>query len=68
MGALSNGTKEMVAIHDGERGSKLSWKTVLQDLKSRGLKNGPKLAIGDGALGFWAAIEEEFPGCGHQRC
>ena len=68
MGALSNGKKEMVAIHDGERESKLSWKTVLQDLKSRGLKRGPKLAIGDGALGFWAAIEEEFPGCGHQRC
>ena len=47
IGALSNGKKEMVAIHDGERESKLSWKTVLQDLKSRGLKTSPKLSIGD---------------------
>ena len=68
IGALANGKKEMVAIYDGERESKLSWKTVLQNLKSRGLKNGPKLSIGDGALGFWAAIEEEFPECRHQRC
>ena len=68
IGALADGTKEMVAIHDGIRESKLSWKTVLQDLKLRGLKHGPKLAIGDGALGFWSAIEEEFPGCSHQRC
>ena len=68
IGALADGTKEMVAIYDGERESKLSWKTVLQDLKSRGLRQGPKLSIGDGALGFWAAVEEEFPGCRHQRC
>jgi transposase-like protein len=68
IGALSNGKKEMVAIHDGIRESKLSWKTVLQELKSRGLTGGPKLSIGDGALGFWAALEEEFPACEHQRC
>ncbi len=41
---------------------------MLQDLKSKGLKQGPKLSIGDGALGFWAALEEEFPGCAQQRC
>lgn len=68
IGALFNGKKEMVDIHDGEMESKSSWKTVLQDIKSRGLKNGPKLSIGDGALGFWAAIEEEFPECRHHLC
>ena len=68
IGTLADGTKEMVAIYDGERESKLSWKTVLQDLKSKGLKQGPKLSVGDGALGFWAALEEEFPGCEEQRC
>jgi transposase-like protein len=68
IGALENGKKELVAIHDGIRESKLSWKEVLQDLKRRGLEYGPKLAIGDGALGFWAAIEEEFPGTRGQRC
>ncbi len=68
IGARVDGTKELVAIHDGLRESKLSWKEVLQDLKGRGLHTAPKLAIGDGALGFWAAIEEEFPSCRHQRC
>jgi putative transposase len=68
IGALENGKKELVAIHDGIRESKLSWKEVLQDLKQRGLQQGPKLAIGDGALGFWAAIEEEFPETRGQRC
>jgi transposase-like protein len=68
IGALADGTKELVAIHDGLRESKLSWKEVLQDLKARGLKESPFLAIGDGALGFWAAIEEEFPFCKHQKC
>lgn len=68
IGARADGTKELVAIHDGIRESKLSWKEVLQDLKGRGLDAAPKLAIGDGALGFWAAIEEEFPSCRHQRC
>ena len=68
IGALADGTKEVVAIYDGERESKLSWKTVLQDLKSKGMTKGPKLSVGDGALGFWAALEEEFPGCEQQRC
>ena len=68
IGACADGSKELVAIHDGMRESKLSWKEVLFDLKARGLGISPKLAIGDGALGFWAALEEEFPSCRHQRC
>jgi putative transposase len=68
IGALPDGTKELVAIHDGNRESKLSWKEVLQDLKARGMKGSPFLSIGDGALGFWAAVEEEFPECKHQKC
>ncbi len=68
IGACSDGTKELIAVHDGIRESKLSWQTVLQDLKARGLNKAPKLAIGDGALGFWTALEEEFPSTKKQRC
>ena len=68
IGALKDGTKEVIALHDGHRESKLSWKEVLSDLKARGLKELPKLAIGDGALGFWAALREQFPATGQQRC
>nr|VFK24838.1 MAG: Transposase (or an inactivated derivative) [Candidatus Kentron sp. LPFa] len=68
MGALKDGTKELIAIHDGHRESKLSWQEVLQGLKNRGLSEAPCLAIGDGALGFWSALEEEFPSTLHQRC
>ena len=55
-------------MSDGERESKLSWQALLSDLKKRGLAEGPKLAAGDGALGFWCALEEEFPGVQCQRC
>ena len=68
IGALANGAKELVAVYDGQRESKISWKEVLQDLKRRGLPSGPKLAIGDGALGFWAALAEEYPDTRQQRC
>lgn len=68
VGTLTDGTKELVAIWDGERESKMSWKEVLSNLKSRGITKGPRLAIGDGALGFWAALEEEYPGTDQQRC
>lgn len=68
IGALKNGKKELVTVVDGQRESKLSWKEVLQDLKRRGLLIAPKLAIGDGGLGFWSAIEEEFPSTRCQRC
>lgn len=68
IGATPDGRKELIGIHDGVRESKLSWKEFLQNLKSRGLTKRPSLAVGDGALGFWSALEEEFPGCRQQRC
>lgn len=68
IGTLEDGTKELVAMVDGARESTLSWKEVLLDLKRRGLKDAPKLAVGDGALGFWAALEEVFPETRIQRC
>ena len=68
MGATREGKKELVAVSDGYRESKASWREMLLDLKARGLKMAGKLAIGDGALGFWAAAEEVFPGMKHQRC
>jgi len=68
MGALSDGTKELVAIWDGQRESVLSWKEVLSDLKRRGVTQGPKLAVGDGSLGFWVALAEEYPETKPQRC
>jgi transposase-like protein len=68
MGALEDGTKELITVWDGIRESKESWLEVLRDLKARGLVEGPELAVGDGALGFWAALEEEFPQVREQRC
>lgn len=68
MGTLEDGTKELVGIWDGERESKLSWLELLRDLKRRGVQNGPELVVGDGALGFWRAREEEFPKARTQRC
>jgi len=67
-GALPDGTKELVAVCDGERESAESWREVMRDLRARGLEEGPRLAIGDGALGFWKAMEELFPGTAAQRC
>jgi putative transposase len=68
MGADAKGKKELLAVSDGYRESKVSWREMLLDLKRRGLKEGAKLAIGDGALGFWAALREEYPKCREQRC
>lgn len=68
VGARADGTKELLALADGERESEQSWRGVLQDLKARGVKIPPKLAIGDGALGFWPALEEVWPSCLKQRC
>lgn len=68
IGATIDGKKELLAVHDGYRESKLSWVEILRDLKRRGLKNLPSLATGDGALGFWAAAAEEFPSMRRQRC
>jgi len=68
VGATEDGTKELIAIHDGVRESEQSWTEVLQDLKARGLEHAPKLAIGDGALGFWKALDKVFPATVRQRC
>jgi putative transposase len=68
VGARADGTKTLVALADGERESKESWAAVLRDLQRRGLKRPPKLAVGDGALGFWAALDEVWPSCQRQRC
>ena len=68
MGTLEDGRKELIGMVDGFRESKLSWQDLLRDLKSRGLSEGPRLAVGDGALGFWAALREEFGAAREQRC
>ena len=68
LGVTPEGRKERIAIGDGYRESKESWKEILLDLKHRGLQAGPLLAIGDGAMGFWAAMNEVFPQTRHQRC
>lgn len=68
IGATADGDKELLAVYDGYRESKASWKEVLKDLKRRGLKRAPLLATGDGALGFWSAMEEEWPTTRAQRC
>jgi putative transposase len=68
MGALEDGTKELIAMIDGERESAQSWLELLADVKSRGLAEAPMLATGDGALGFWKAMRQVFPSTRHQRC
>lgn len=68
IGATDDGRKEFIGLHDGVRESKQSWKDFLQNLKARGLTIDPSLAVGDGALGFWAALEQEYPRCQQQRC
>lgn len=67
MGVNECGNKQLLAIEDGVRESTESWKSLLLDLKSRGM-NAPKLAVGDGAMGFWSALEQAFPETAHQRC
>lgn len=68
MGATADGRKQLLAVEDGFRESEESWKTLLEDLKRRGLETDPKLAVGDGALGFWAALRKVFPATQEQRC
>lgn len=68
IGTTEDGTKELVAVEDGFRESSESWYELLSDLRSRGLKEGPMLAIGDGALGFWNAVFKVYPETKHQRC
>jgi len=68
IGATPEGKKELVGLIDGVRESAQSWKELLLDLKRRGLAIGPELAIADGGLGFWQAIEEVWPKTRGQRC
>ena len=68
IGATKEGKKEVVAVAEGYREDKESWASVLRDLSRRGLKCGPKLAIGDGALGFWAALADVMPQVDTQLC
>ena len=68
LGVREDGQKELVSINDGYRESEESWLDVLRDLKERGLKYEPTLAIGDGALGFWKALPQVFPQTKTQRC
>ncbi len=68
MGATPDGRKQLIAVVDGYRESEQSWYELLIDLKKRGLSVAPKLAVGDGALGFWAALRKVFGETREQRC
>ena len=68
IGATPEGKKELLGFQVGVRESAQSWRELLVDLKARGLAIAPELATGDGALGFWKALEEIFPTTRHQRC
>ena len=68
IGVTEQGRKELVAVEDGFRESAASWETVLTSLRARGLTTPPKLAVGDGAMGFWAALSKIYPATDHQRC
>jgi transposase-like protein len=67
IGARPDGTKELLAVEDGYRESEENWATLLRNLKRRGMK-APEVAVGDGALGFWAAVREVWPETREQRC
>ena len=68
IGATPEGKKELVGLIDGVRESVQSWRELLLDLRRRGLSIGPELAVADGALGFWQALEEVWPKTRGQRC
>jgi putative transposase len=68
MGVDENGQKELLAMEEGYRESTASWADVLRSLKDRGLEESPLVAVGDGGLGLWAALNEVFPTTRHQRC
>jgi putative transposase len=68
MGATAEGKKELIAVVDGFRESEQSWLGLLLDVKARGLATEPKLAIGDGALGFWKALRQVYSSTREQRC
>jgi putative transposase len=68
IGATPEGKKELVGFQTGQRESAQSWKELLVEMKARGLASAPEVAVGDGALGFWKALDEAFPSTRHQRC
>ncbi|MGM0632161.1 MAG: IS256 family transposase [Pseudomonadota bacterium] len=68
VGVTEHGRKELVAVEDGYRESEASWLEVLRGLHQRGLTVAPKLATGDGALGFWKALAKAYPEARQQRC
>jgi len=68
IGATPEGKKELLGFQVGVRESAQSWRELLVEVKSRGLTIAPEIAVGDGALGFWKALDEVFPGTRHQRC
>jgi len=68
IGATPEGRKELVGFQVGIRESAQSWRELLVDLKARGLAGAPEIAVGDGALGFWKALDEVWPTARHQRC
>jgi len=68
IGVTEHGRKEFIAIEDGYRESEQSWSELLLRIKAQGLKHTPKLAVGDGALGFWKALSKVYPETVHQRC
>src|SRR5215213_8886372 len=68
IGATPEGKKELVGFQVGARESAQSWRELLIEVKRRGLAIAPEIAVGDGALGFWKALDEIYPGIRHQRC
>ena len=68
LGATPEGKKELVGFQVGVRESARSWRELLVDIRARGLAVPPEIAVGDGAMGFWKALDEVFPGTRHQRC
>jgi putative transposase len=68
IGATPEGKKELIGFQVGVRESAQSWRELLVEVKGRGLKIAPEIAVGDGALGFWKALDEAFPSTRHQRC
>lgn len=68
IGATPEGKKELIGFQVGLRESSQSWHELLADIKARGLSVAPKIAVGDGAMGFWNALDKAFPSTKHQRC
>jgi len=68
IGATPEGKKELIGFQVGLRESSQSWHELLADIKARGLSVAPKIAVGDGAMGFWNALDKAFPSTQHQRC